>query len=79
MLPIRRALDLTDWQEEVVVSSTVLSAFFSSLAGGSLNQTYGRRYSILTAAAIFAIGSMVLLVAWNYHTLVFGRIIVGIG
>ena len=79
MLPIRRAFELTDWQQEVVVSSTVLSAFFSSLAGGSLNHAFGRRVAILMAASIFAVGSMVLLVAWNYHTLVFGRIIVGIG
>jgi len=79
MLPIRRAFDLTDWQQEVVVSSTVLSAFFSSLAGGSLNHMYGRRFSILLAAGVFAIGSMELLVAWNYHSLVLGRIIVGVG
>ena len=79
MLPIRRAFDLTDWQQEVVVSSTVLSAFFSSLVGGSLNHAFGRRYCILMASGIFAAGSMILLVAWNYHTLVFGRIVVGIG
>jgi len=79
MLPIRRAFDLTDWQQEVVVSSTVLSAFFSSLVGGSLNHAFGRRYCILMASGIFAAGSMILLAAWNYHTLVFGRIVVGIG
>lgn len=79
MLPIRRAFQLSDWQQEVVVSSTVLAAFFSSLAGGPINHNYGRRYSILCAAIIFVTGSFVLLVAWNYYTLVAGRIIVGIG
>jgi MFS transporter, SP family, solute carrier family 2 (myo-inositol transporter), member 13 len=79
MLPIRRAFELTDWQQEVVVSSTVLAAFFSSLVGGSLNAAYGRRFAILTAAAVFAIGSLWLLLAWNYPTLVMGRIVVGIG
>lgn len=79
MLPIRRAFNLTPFQQEVVVSSTVLSAFFSSLAGGTLNNKSGRRVSILFAAAVFAIGSILLMVAINYHTLVLGRIIVGIG
>lgn len=79
MLPIRRALDLTDSQQEVVVSSTVLAAFFSSLVGGSLNAACGRRFAILLAALVFAAGSLILLVAWNYPTLVLGRVVVGIG
>lgn len=79
MLPIKRAFDLSDFQQEVVVSSTVLSAFFSSLVGGNLNVQYGRRRSILLAASIFAAGSIVLLMAWSYPVLVLGRIIVGVG
>jgi SP family myo-inositol transporter-like MFS transporter 13 len=80
MLPIRLSLDLTDWQQEVVVSSTVFSAFFSSLAlGYPLNNRLGRRNAILAAAAIFATGSLLLMLAINYHCLVFGRIVVGIG
>lgn len=80
MLPIRRSLDLTDWQQEVVVSGTVLSAFFSSLAlGYPLNNRLGRRNAILGAAAIFATGSVLLMLAINFHFLVFGRIVVGIG
>lgn len=79
MLPIRRAFALTDWQQEVVVSSTVLAALFSSLAGGGVNARYGRRAALRCAAAIFAGGSLLLLLAWNFATLVAGRIVVGIG
>jgi SP family myo-inositol transporter-like MFS transporter 13 len=79
MLMIRREFVLTPWQQEVVVSSTVLSAFFSSIAGGSLNRVWGRRPCILLAAAVFTVGSLVLGGAWSYRTLVLGRIIVGVG
>jgi len=79
MLPLQRTFSLTPWQEEVVVSSTVLSAFVSSLCGGSLNKAFGRRLSILFAASVFTLGSLILAVSWGYHSLVLGRIVVGIG
>jgi MFS family permease len=75
---MKRAFDLTPLQQEVVVSSTVLSAFVSSLVGGNLNNTWGRRKCILFCAIVFTIGSLWLMVAWDYYTLVLGRIIVGI-
>ena len=79
MLPIQRAFGLTKFQEEVVVSSTVLAAFCSSVVGGTLNQTLGRRRCILASAAIFTLGSVLLFAAMNYESLVFGRIVVGVG
>ena len=79
MLPLRRALSLTEGQQEVVVSITVLAALGSSLAGGALNQAHGRRWVILVAASVFSTGSVVLLGAWDFATLVLGRIIVGVG
>lgn len=79
MLPMRRAFDLTPRQQEVIVSSTVFAAFVSSLFGGTLNYKYGRRISILLAAFVFTIGSVLLFVAWSYPILVLGRIILGIG
>lgn len=75
---MKRAFSLTPLQQEVVVSCTVLSAFLSSIVGGNLNVTWGRRKCILFAAAVFTIGSILLMCAWDYYTLVFGRIIVGI-
>jgi len=79
MLPLARAFDLSAWQQEVVVSSTVFAALLASLAGGSLNDIWGRKYCCLLASGIFTLGSMVLLVCWDYPTLVVGRIIVGLG
>jgi MFS transporter, SP family, solute carrier family 2 (myo-inositol transporter), member 13 len=79
MLPIQRTFDLTDVQQEIVVSSTILAAFVSSLFGGSLNRSLGRRKTILIAAFVFTLGAMLLGLCWNYPSLVLGRVIVGIG
>lgn len=80
MLPIRRTFALSDGQQEIVVSSTIMAAFLSSIViGEPINTTYGRRIAILFAAFTFAIGSCCLGGAWNYTTLVLGRIVVGIG
>jgi MFS family permease len=80
MLPMKRALNLTPEQQEVVVSSTVFAAFVSSLClGAPLNDTYGRRKSILGSALVFGIGSLVLMVSNGYVMLVVGRIILGLG
>ena len=79
MLPIQRRFGLTPWQEEVVVSSTVMAAFVSSLFGGSLNRAFGRRVAILFAASVFSAGSFMLAMSWGYLSLMVGRIIVGIG
>ena len=79
MLPLRRAFGLTQIQQEVIVSSTVVAAFVSSLCGATLNHKFGRRISILFASAVFTLGSLMLMVAWNYESLVAGRLVVGIG
>ena len=79
MLPIQRTFALTSVQQEIVVSSTVLAAFVSSLFGGTLNRTLGRRQTILIAAAVFSLGALLLGCCWNYPTLVLGRVVVGVG
>ncbi len=79
MPPITRNFGLTKVQEEVIVSSTVLSAFISSLVGGTMSKKYGRRFSILCASCIFTVGAIQMGASWSYNSLVFGRIIVGGG
>lgn len=79
MPPISRTFGLTTVQQEVVVSATVLAAFISSLVGGTINKKYGRRYTILMASCVFTIGAVLMGTAWDYHSLVLGRIIVGVG
>ena len=80
--PLTRAFDLTlPQQQQVVVSSTVLAAAVASsgLVSGRINAAAGRKVAIFTAAGIFTTGSLLLATAWNYSSLVCGRIVVGIG
>jgi SP family myo-inositol transporter-like MFS transporter 13 len=79
LLPIQRAFSLSPAQEEMVVSCTILAAFVSSLLGGSINSSFGRKKAALLAAAVFTLGSIILAVAWSYQSLVVGRVVVGAG
>ena len=78
MLPLARDFDLSPVQEEMVVSSTVLAAFVASLAGGPLNNRYGRRLVILGAASVFTVGAVIMGIAWNYESMLVGRVVVGL-
>lgn len=79
LLPLKRVFDLTPEQQEFIVFSTICSAFVSSVAGGSINQKFGRRRSILCAAFIFIVGALVMFVAQNYAMLIIGEVLLGIG
>lgn len=79
MPPIARAFQLTTTAESWVVSSTVLSAFVSSMMGGTINERYGRKKTILMAALVFTIGGLLMGLAWNYVVLLIGRLTIGIG
>jgi MFS family permease len=57
----------------IAASSTPSSGRCGTLLGGM-----GRRSSLRIAALVFAVGSMLLLVAWDYPSLVAGRVVVGI-
>lgn len=79
MLLIDADFDLTDFQEEVVVSVTIGAAAVASLAGGTAMQNWGRRPVIIFAGAVFTVGAVVLAAAQSYGDLVIGRLIVGVG
>lgn len=79
MLLIQKQFNLSPFEEEVVVTSTIISAFIFSFLGGSINQKIGRRPTIIWASFVFCFGSLILASAWNYESLVFGRFIIGIG
>ena len=59
--------------------STIVSAFLFSLAGGKMNELLGRRRVIMSAAAVFTFGGVILFSARNLTTLICGEILLGIG
>lgn len=73
MLLIKDDFSLSDWQEEVVVSVTIVAAVTAAVSGGPAMERWGRRPLILLAAIIFTGGAAMLAAANSYETLVVGR------
>jgi MFS transporter, SP family, solute carrier family 2 (myo-inositol transporter), member 13 len=78
LLPLSSAFRLSAEQKELIVSITIFFAFLSSISGDLLNRTFGRRRTLLSAAAIFFLGALILMLAQNYCMVVLGEIFVGI-
>lgn len=79
LLPLKRVFSLSAFQEEAIVSATIVSAFLSSIAGGTINTLIGRRRTLLLAASVFAMGGFVMMASLNYTMLVVGEVLLGIG
>lgn len=79
MLLLKKEMNLSAFWQELLVSSTVGAAALSALAGGYLNEQYGRRKCIMLASFIFTVGGVILSVAPDKAVLLIGRLTVGLG
>lgn len=79
MLFVRDVFDLNEWWQEAIVSSTLFTAFISSMISGSVADKFGRRPVILLSSLVFTAGSVILAMAWNKYILLIGRLVVGAG
>lgn len=79
MLLLAEYFVLTPWMQGVIVSVTIISAWFFCLIAASLTDRYGRKIVIILASVVFTLGSVLMGVAHNEETLIAGRLIVGIG
>jgi SP family myo-inositol transporter-like MFS transporter 13 len=70
--------DLSTFQQEMVVSATVGGAIAGAALSGVSSSRYGRRLTLLAAAAMFTLGAAVMGAAGSYVALVLGRFVVGI-
>jgi MFS transporter, SP family, galactose:H+ symporter len=64
---------------EVITSWVTLGAMAGALAAGALTERYGRRTTILLAAAIFVVGALLEALAPDTTVLVLGRLVLGAG
>mmetsp|Transcript_47915 Transcript_47915/g.126862 ORF Transcript_47915/g.126862 Transcript_47915/m.126862 type:complete len:538 (-) Transcript_47915:126-1739(-) len=73
--------ELTTIEEELIVSVTVAAAAFGSLFSGLVQQTdfFGRKSAIILGAFVFTLGAALMAIATNLTTIIWGRLIVGIG
>lgn len=64
--------------ESWIVSSLLLACFFGALLAAPLSDTYGRKWCIITAMFITAVGSCVQACATSLTTMIAGRVVVGL-
>jgi sugar porter (SP) family MFS transporter len=64
---------------QVVTSWVTLGALIGSLAGGELADHLGRKYTVVLAGALFALGALTQYQAINTLMLVTGRFVIGAG
>jgi SP family galactose:H+ symporter-like MFS transporter len=79
LIGIEKAFDVGHVALEIVTSWVTLGAMFGSLAGGYVADLFGRKRTLLAAAALFIIGALVQAFAPNVPILVFGRLVAGFG
>lgn len=79
---MRADMDLSSFQVEVVVSSTILAAAVTSFWGHHLLDDWGRKKTLMAASTTFIFGSIIMAAAYGpFHKglamLVIGRVVVG--
>ncbi|KAM7265483.1 hypothetical protein ACFE04_003166 [Oxalis oulophora] len=79
MIFIKEDLLINDTQVEVLAGILNLFALVGSLIAGRTSDLIGRRYTIVTAAVIFLLGSVLMGYGPNYAILLTGRCVAGIG
>jgi len=79
MILVRPEFHLSDFWHQLIVASTVFSAFAFAIVAGDLSGKFGRRPTILCASVAFTVGAFVMGLAAGKYMLLLGRIIVGIG
>ena len=76
---VRAQFDLNALMKGWFVSSALLGAIFGVLGGGALSDYFGRKNTMVTAAALFAVSMVGCAFAPGFVTLVLFRIVGGMG
>ncbi len=66
-------------QQEILVSTALCVAIIGALLAGPMCYKFGRRFTILTAAVIFMLASILSLFSRNYQVLFMTRALTGLG
>jgi SP family myo-inositol transporter-like MFS transporter 13 len=74
-----KVFNLDHFQSESVVSAAVFGAIVGAGCGSISNHLFGRKVVILASSFLFVLGSLLMGAAESFHTLLAGRLVVGIG
>ncbi|OEL28688.1 Polyol transporter 5 [Dichanthelium oligosanthes] len=78
-LYIKKDLDLTDVQLEILIGIMNLYSLIGSFAAGRTSDWIGRRYTVVFVAGVFFVGSLLMGFAAGYAMLMAGRFVAGVG
>ncbi|KAB1221724.1 Inositol transporter 4 [Morella rubra] len=73
------SVDNNTWLQEMIVSMAVGAAIVGAAIGAWMNDSLGRKKSILTADVLFFLGAVVMAAAPAPWVIVIGRLFVGLG
>jgi sugar porter (SP) family MFS transporter len=76
---VKSSFALSTFMEELVVSIVLIGAMIGAITGGAIADRIGRRATLIWAAAIFILGSVLSPLAPNVYVLIVARAIIGIG
>ncbi len=76
---VKRSFSLSTIAEELVVSIVLIGAMTGAIVGGAVADRIGRRRTLVWAAGIFIVGSLLAPLAPNVTTLIVARAIIGLG
>lgn len=75
---IKSTFHTTAFQNEWIVSLTILGAFFSSIISGKFVDLYGRKTLLIVAAIFFVIGTLLASLSTTVFQLMMARFILGL-
>jgi sugar porter (SP) family MFS transporter len=76
---VRHSFALSTLMEELVVSIVLVGAMIGALVGGAVADRIGRRATLVWAAGIFILGSLLAPLSPNVAVLIVARAIIGLG
>ncbi|HEV2401272.1 MAG TPA: sugar porter family MFS transporter [Candidatus Sulfotelmatobacter sp.] len=76
---VKRTFALSTFLEELVVSVVLIGAMIGAIVGGAVADRIGRRATLVWAAGIFIVGSLLAPLAPNVTILIIARAIIGFG
>jgi MFS family permease len=76
---VKRSFSLSTIAEELVVSVVLIGAMTGAIVGGAVADRIGRRGTLVWAAGIFIVGSLLAPLAPNVTVLIVARAIIGLG
>eukprot|EP00551_Chaetoceros_affinis_P012368 CAMPEP_0203674324 /NCGR_PEP_ID=MMETSP0090-20130426/15760_1 /ASSEMBLY_ACC=CAM_ASM_001088 /TAXON_ID=426623 /ORGANISM="Chaetoceros affinis, Strain CCMP159" /LENGTH=545 /DNA_ID=CAMNT_0050540177 /DNA_START=42 /DNA_END=1679 /DNA_ORIENTATION=- len=74
---LKNEFDLSESQQEMIVSFLFLGGAVGSTVGGTLCDTTGRKNAIFITDILFIIGAVALFTAQSFIQIIYGRILVG--